>query len=264
MKKDYSEKSKLLQKIVLGIAVYCITVFVAFLFFSYIFKGSDYASLLPSSLAMFTAGFTSFFFLSPKERGYVFSDRRAVFHNKPFYIIYVFLLSFSMTVAINYLFQFIPWDMIKSENVVQDNDFFFSFPLGLQLAVYAFLVPIAEESLFRVLVFSRLREIIAFPAAALLTGVVFGVYHGNLMQGLYAFIMGTVMCFVMHYGGSVLYPILFHITANLISTLCAACSNINNVVYSPLVIIISFIYIVFAIILCFIFKNKLTKKDKQR
>ena len=122
-----------------------------------------------------------------------------------------------------------------------------------------FIGPLAEEILFRGVIFYRLRKVTYLWVAALISAIFFALFHGNLMQGLYALVMGFVICICMDYGGSFLYALLFHMAANL----CYEFEYINNVVYSIPGIAICFAYLVVAIILCYVFKVKLTKKDKQ-
>ena len=50
--------------------------------------------------------------------------------------------------------------------------------------------------------------------------MVFGVIHGNLLQGIYAFLLGVLFCFLYDMSGRDLkVPILAHMSANLASVL---------------------------------------------
>lgn len=53
--------------------------------------------------------------------------------------------------------------------------------------------PLAEEIIFRWLVFLRMRDNLRVFTAAALSGLLFGIYHMNLIQGVYATIMGTFL-----------------------------------------------------------------------
>ena len=78
-------------------------------------------------------------------------------------------------------------------------------------------MPTCEELVYRGLVYKRLRYTSPFWAAALYSSLVFAFTHGNLVQGLYGFIMGMMFCYVYEKYGSVKAPILAHITANILS-----------------------------------------------
>jgi len=77
-----------------------------------------------------------------------------------------------------------------------------------------FIAPIGEELLFRGLIqhygFKNFAPVLAIG----LQGLVFGLYHGNIIQGTYAFFMGVVLGFVAYKLGSILYPIVLHISVN--------------------------------------------------
>ncbi len=75
-----------------------------------------------------------------------------------------------------------------------------SLPLGI--LVYGVLGPLAEEVIFRGVTLHRLflvcreryEERKAFLLAAGLSSLLFGLYHGNAVQGLYAAMMGFAFC----------------------------------------------------------------------
>lgn len=74
--------------------------------------------------------------------------------------------------------------------------------------------PIVEELMFRKLILDRLYpfgEKFAILASALL----FALFHGNLTQFIYAFLLGTVFGYLYCHTGKILYPILLHMAINL-------------------------------------------------
>lgn len=88
---------------------------------------------------------------------------------------------------------------------------------AMQLACLGLLVPICEELAFRGLIYRHLRKDNGFAGAALYSSLIFAITHGNLVQGLYGFIMGMLFAYVYEKYGSVLAPILGHIAANVIA-----------------------------------------------
>lgn len=89
----------------------------------------------------------------------------------------------------------------------------------LEILAAVILAPITEELIFRGLVHTRLRR--AFPPvwAAVLSGVAFGIVHGNIIQFLYAAVLGVVLALIMERYGSLLPCILIHIFFNGVSFL---------------------------------------------
>ena len=79
--------------------------------------------------------------------------------------------------------------------------------------------PLAEETIFRWLMYLRLRDYMRIPAAAILSGVIFGVFHGNFVQIIYAGILGAVMAYILEMSGNLWSSVLLHIGANVFSLL---------------------------------------------
>ena len=79
--------------------------------------------------------------------------------------------------------------------------------------------PFAEEVIFRWLVFLRLRDNMGVVTAALLSGLAFGIYHMNLLQGVYATIMGVFFALILEWSGKLFSSVLLHIGANVWSLL---------------------------------------------
>ena len=75
--------------------------------------------------------------------------------------------------------------------------------------------PLAEEVVFRGLVYTRLRR--AFPkwAAVVTAGIVFGLVHGNLIQILYAAPLGMLLCLIYEKYRSIWGSLAVHVGFNL-------------------------------------------------
>lgn len=89
----------------------------------------------------------------------------------------------------------------------------------LQIAGPGILVPIAEELIFRGLIYRRMRNFFSAGWAVLFSAALFAVYHGNPIQMIFAFPMAAVLAAVMEKSGTLFYPILFHMGANLTAIL---------------------------------------------
>ena len=93
----------------------------------------------------------------------------------------------------------------------------YSAPFNVQILCLVILTPIAEELVFRGLIFKRLREQSGFLQAAVYSSLIFGIMHGNLVQMLYGFILGMMLAYVYEKYGSVKAPVAAHIVMNAIS-----------------------------------------------
>lgn len=88
--------------------------------------------------------------------------------------------------------------------------------LPLCIAVYGMLTPLAEESAFRAVGFSRLGRMYGTQNAALLSAALFGLYHGNAAQFIYAFVMGIVFALAYAYTNRFIVPYCLHAIVNII------------------------------------------------
>lgn len=100
------------------------------------------------------------------------------------------------------------------------------------------LIPIFEEIFFRGVIFGFLRNNFKLPIALIVQALVFGIAHGNLIQGSYAFILGLFLGVVFYYTNSLLASITAHITYNLFGTLLIPMLAGLTTTISPLIILL--------------------------
>ena len=95
----------------------------------------------------------------------------------------------------------------------------YSCQIAVGLVVYCLIAPLAEELLFRGIIFTSFRQYTPIFVAILASGVIFGIYHGNIVQGIYAFIFGCLMALGYEYYGVFWAAVIMHSLQNLISYL---------------------------------------------
>lgn len=91
----------------------------------------------------------------------------------------------------------------------------FALPLWLGILLYGFVSPLAEELLFRLIVFGRLKRRFNIYIAGVMNALFFGLYHRNIVQGIYGFVMGLLMCLACEYVHSIFGSLMIHCVANL-------------------------------------------------
>ena len=97
------------------------------------------------------------------------------------------------------------------------NTAFFGGTVLYELLGSCLLIPVAEELIFRGVVFKRLKLYIGAVPAMVLSALIFGIMHVNLVQFLYAAVLGLFLAFVLEKTGLVSMAVLGHITANVIA-----------------------------------------------
>ena len=82
------------------------------------------------------------------------------------------------------------------------------------------LAPLSEELLFRGLLYNRLRRYLnGFWLPALISSAIFGIYHFNLAQGIFAFLFGLLLCAVYDKIRNLWACIALHVGGNLVSVI---------------------------------------------
>ncbi len=90
---------------------------------------------------------------------------------------------------------------------------------GIGIVLYVFVSPLAEELLFRGLLYNRMKLLFPKTMAMVLSALFFGLYHGNIVQGSFGVICGLAMVWLYEICGKWYVPVLFHSLVNLVSYL---------------------------------------------
>lgn len=77
--------------------------------------------------------------------------------------------------------------------------------------------PFIEEIIFRGLIFNELFKKIPIAMIIFLQALFFGLYHMNIVQGIYTFILALFMGVSLYWTGSIWAPIIIHVVNNLSS-----------------------------------------------
>ena len=108
---------------------------------------------------------------------------------------------------------------------VAQNQYGVTFGVGLFL--YTVISPLAEEVVFRGVLYNRLGRHfcgsggLPVSGAVFVSGVMFGIYHGNLVQGIYGCCMGILITWLYERTHDFRIPCLFHGAANCVVYLTA-------------------------------------------
>ena len=128
----------------------------------------------------------------------------------------VAILSVSVSIGLNILLLLINLPQY-SERYQEVTVMLYTPPFWQQLLTSGLLIPIIEEVLFRGVLFRVIRRWISFPWAMIISAVVFGVYHGNLVQFVYAGLCGMLLAYLYERYDSILAPILSHAVMNIVA-----------------------------------------------
>lgn len=137
----------------------------------------------------------------------------------PLILISVVCLVIGLQHSISYLVELIavlkPNWMDFYEQLMDTVDFSNASPI---LALYSVIIgPINEELIYRGITLGYAKREMPFWAANLLQAFLFGVMHMNMIQGIYAFLIGIIFGYICH-KSSIYVAILLHILFNLWGT----------------------------------------------
>jgi len=161
------------------------------------------------------------------------------------------------TVGVSRIILMLPFDnIIGSYSQIKEG-----YQVGsiwMQFLTLGILAPVTEELLFRGLVYKRLKTYYDWITAAYISGIIFGIAHLNLVQGIYGFIMGIVFSFIYEKYKNIVAPIIMHMAANIVVVLSIV-NPISQIIderwYLRIPVGIGF-SVLFAIILIKIYKTK--------
>ena len=98
----------------------------------------------------------------------------------------------------------------------------------MQLFWMGIAAPVAEELVYRKILYGRIREYVGFWKAAAGASLLFGMTHGFLLQGIYSFLLGMVLCLLRERYYKLYPAIVTHMAANLCSVVCTFCVPVQN------------------------------------
>lgn len=107
-----------------------------------------------------------------------------------------------------------------------------SASLAVGLICYGIITPLAEELIFRGIVYNELKRGYKRFVAMILSAGLFGLYHMNPVQGVYGFLMGLLMVYLYEYFGSFLWPVLVHVLANSLAYILSYTRIAETFIYS--------------------------------
>ncbi len=103
----------------------------------------------------------------------------------------------------------------------------------LALLSVVILAPLSEELIFRGVILSKATRFTTFTVANILQALFFGIFHMNIVQGLYAFLGGLAMGYIAHQYRTIKASILFHFFFNGISyVMLAPISLLMKIAYT--------------------------------
>ncbi len=129
---------------------------------------------------------------------------------------YIILLGIGLQVGVSMLLNLVT--MMKPEWFETYGEVIEQLGMGSSIISFVYIgiiAPISEEIIFRGVILERCKKVMPYAIANVFQAVLFGVYHMNLVQGLYAFALGMCMGLVCIKIKSIYGAILLHMAINI-------------------------------------------------
>ena len=166
-----------------------------------------------SVFAVAACGFVFFFWYRKEIQGEVRGSLNNILSTRNIILFLLmgigcqFFLSGMMTYLQHYFIKAFTDYSELVENLTGGNDIVVFLLMGL-------IAPITEELIFRGVILHKTNRVITFLGANIMQAILFGIYHWNLVQGIYATFIGFLLGFIYYKYRSIIAPILLHMIIN--------------------------------------------------
>lgn len=101
-----------------------------------------------------------------------------------------------------------------SESYQQIDQIVYSGSFAIQILASGIAAPLAEEFLFRGMLHKRIRHFVKPVPCMIISSLIFGLIHGNIVQFVYAFLIGIILAYVYEKFKTIWAPVILHAAAN--------------------------------------------------
>ena len=130
-------------------------------------------------------------------------------------ILFVSGITICLSVSLNNIISMSPL-VTASVEYQNASDAFYGSSIGVELFGSALITPFLEELLHRGVVLGRLRKRLGMGMwiSILMSAFIFAGLHFNIVQFIYAFLLGVVFALFVEKSGHIYFAILAHVLAN--------------------------------------------------
>ncbi len=161
----------------------------------------------------------------------------------------LFVLGGCAALAVNILFALVgvTGSSADYEQVAQKQ---FALPLWAGIVLYGIVSPLAEEIVFRGIVYNRLRRQYTRWIAIVGSALLFGLYHGNVVQALYGFVLGVLIAVLYEKYGSFAVPVILHSAANIFVYVVTSVTEMDVAVMTVPVLMVCLVLFIVLFVMC--------------
>lgn len=175
---------------------------------------NDNVSMILSQASMYLVGFPLCFLVLRRIPAWHRPGERKIRGLELFFLA-VFCMGFAYIGNLIGSLMASVWDMARGvQSINPVSDVIQTMNPVVMIAATVIVAPVMEELLFRKLLIDRLIPF-GQPMAVVISGVSFGLYHGNLFQFFYACMLGMIFAYLYSSTGKMRYNVVLHMIINL-------------------------------------------------
>ena len=175
---------------------------------------NDNVSMILSQASMYLVGFPLCFLVLRRIPAWHRPGERKIRGLELFFLA-VFCMGFAYIGNLIGSLMASVWDMARGvQSINPVSDVIQTMNPVVMIAATVIVAPVMEELLFRKLLIDRLIPF-GQPMAVVISGVCFGLYHGNLFQFFYACMLGMIFAYLYSSTGKMRYNVVLHMIINL-------------------------------------------------
>lgn len=144
-------------------------------------------------------------------------------------ICYVIIIALCLSVSLNNIICMSPLVEASTEYENASNAFYGS-TIWLEVLGSGLITPILEEMLHRGVVYTRLRRMTGVWPSVIISALIFAILHFNVVQFVYALLLGIVFALLVEKTGKLYIAVLAHMVANTLAVIRTETGILNDTV----------------------------------
>ncbi len=178
---------------------------------AYMNKYAENIHLITIAAALVTLAVLAVFFAARRKN--IFSEA-CIYSLSPLNIPVIILLGAALQIFCSFSLALLPLPESWFQSHNDQNQTLLQGSFLIQFIDVACITAIVEETVFRGLVYTRLKRAMPQFVAVILASVIFGLAHGNILSFIYTSLLGVLLTLLLEKTESLIAPMLCHFAFN--------------------------------------------------
>lgn len=178
---------------------------------AYMSKYAEHIHTVTIAAALVTLAVLAVFFAARRKN--IFSEA-CIYRLSPLNIPLTILLGVALQIFCSFTLALLPLPESWFEIHNEQNTSLLQGSFFMQFLDVAIITAVIEETIFRGLIYTRLKRGMPDLMALLLSAAIFGAAHGNILSFIYTSVLGILLALLLERTESLLAPMLCHFAFN--------------------------------------------------